>query len=309
MLMIGVAPKYIAAKGYNAREAYTKAFSEYYKNGGASQASALIKERIATLCDIGGFTTDELASWDISIMLASSANSNPTLFWFLSYIYSNPTFLTTLREEISRAIRITDTSVTFDVSFLLKDCPILVASWQEVLRTRAVTISSRFVMEDTLLADQYLLRKGGVIQLVSSTNHQSSQIWGPDAASFNPSRFLPPTTDSLPKAVKKDRRDGYTPFGGGSSLCPGRNFVTMEVIGAVALFVTGYEIEKEDGGLLEVAEIKENPFGAQIRQAKKDPRVKVRRRAEWAGKKWCFDVGDGVGEGSSGLAFNAALAQ
>ena len=83
----------------------------------------------------------------------------------------------------------------------------------------------------------------------------------------------------------------------------------MEVIGAVALFVTGYEIEKEDGGLLEVAEIKENPFGAQIRQAKKDPRVKVRRRAEWAGKKWCFDVGDGVGEGSSGLAFNAALAQ
>lgn len=307
MLMIGILPKYIAPKGYAARETFANAFKAYYAAGHLKDTAQFARSRVDILHK-AGFSYDEIASWDVSIMLASSANSNPTLFWFLTYIYSNPTFLTALRNEISQAVNIDGDEVTFDVPALLKECPLLVASWQEVLRTRSVTISSRVVTEDTLLNNQYLLRKGAVLQLVSPTNHTSSQIWGPNAADFDPSRFTSTTTSSLDKDTRKQRRDGYTPFGGGSSLCPGRNFVTMEVLGTVALFVIGYEIEKEDGGVIEMVDHKENPFGAQIRLPKWDPRVRVKRRSEWTGKKWRFDVGNGVGEGSAGLAFNAAPA-
>lgn len=304
--MIGVAPSLIASKGHAGRQAYTTAFKEYYDNGGDKDASALVQARKEVLGG-GGFTTDDLASLEISVMIAATANSNPTLFWFLSYIYSNPGYLAMLREEVALAIAVEGSRVIFDVQYLLKDCPLLVASWQEVLRTKATTISSRIITEDTLLNDQYLLRKGGVVQLVSTPNHTSNEIWGEDANQFNPARFLKSSQDHLDRDVRKNRRDGYTPFGGGSSLCPGRNFVTMEILGAVATFVTGYDITKPDGSLLEMTKHKEIPFGAQIRHAEKDPQIRVTRRKEWVGKTWHYEVGDGVGEGSAGLAFNAVV--
>lgn len=304
LLMLGVAPSIIAAKAHAGREAYNVAFEEYYRTGGDLDASELIKGRKEVLGG-AGFTSKDLASFDISIMLAATANSNPALLWFLSYVYSNPAYLASLREEVERAVSVDREQAKIDVSYLLKECPILVASWQEMLRTRSVTISSRIVLEDTLLNDQYLLRKNGVIQLVSGPNHSSTQIWGPDAGEFNPSRFLKSTQDNISRENRKQRRDGYTPFGGGSSLCPGRNFVTMEILGVVATFIVGYDITAEDGALLQVPDHKEIAFGAQIRQVSKDPKVRITRRKGWAGKKWLYDVGNGVGEGSAGLAFNS----
>lgn len=308
MLMVGAVPSLIAGRALAARNAYTKAFTEYYRKGGIEQASALIKGRKDVLGG-AGFSDEDLASFDISIVLAATSNSNPSIMWFLCYIYSDAKYLASLREEILPAIKVSDDQVLFDVSYLLKGCPLLVASWQEMLRTRSVTTSSRIVMEDTLLNDQYLLRKGGVLQLVSARNNASTDIWGSDVADFNPSRFMKQSQENLSRETKKQRRDGYTPFGGGSSLCPGRNFVTMEILSTVATFVMGYDIVNVDGSQIKSPNHKPVDFGVQIRIPDRDPKVVVSRRKGWAGKKWVYDVGDGVDHGSENLVFNAAPAQ
>jgi cytochrome P450 len=237
-------------------------------------------------------------------MLGASMNSNPALYWLLSFVYSDAELLEVIREEVLATVRVDGDEARIDIPKLLKDCPVLVSSWQEMLRIRAATISSRTVMEDALLDGKYLLKKDGVIQIVMGTMHTSPEIWGSDALRFDAKRFLKSVQDNLSKEQRKQRRDGYNPFGGGASLCPGRHFVTMELLGAVATLVVGYDITKQDETPLEVLSTKKQTFGVQVKLMEGDLGVKIVRRKDWVGKRWTYDIENTIG--TEELAFASA---
>jgi cytochrome P450 len=155
-----------------------------------------------------------------------------------------------------------------------------------------------------MLNGQYLLKKGSYIQMAAGPMHSSFTIWGPDAQDFNPSRFMPSTVSSLPKAEQKQRKTAFAPFGGGAVLCPGRYFASTEILGIVATMVLGFEVVSKDGGLLKLPRIKKQTMAVQVRHPAGDMDVTIKRRKGWESVKFAYDVvGDGAVEGE-GLVFD-----
>lgn len=77
----------------------------------------------------------------------------------------------------------------------------------------------------------------------SKVAHELAEVWGPDAVEFDPERFVAPAGSHADKDLERKRRAAYMPFGGGSHLCPGRNFAFAETLGLISVFVLGYEVE------------------------------------------------------------------
>lgn len=296
LLYLNILPSVTCPKGHRARAAFTSAFKRYYKNNDLESASALIRGRHDVLTS-GGFTTDDLANFDIGILMGATMNSNPGIFWLISFIYSSPSLLSSIRQEVA-AITSLKTSTegtkeaSMDISLLLQKCPLLVSAWQETLRLRAATIPNRVVVSDTVLNDTYLLKKDSVIQLPCQTMHTSPSTWGPDASVFDATRFLSSTTASLDKEAKKLRKQAFNPFGGGAVLCPGRYFSTMEIVGVVATLVAGFEIEG-----VRVLGCKMQVMSEQIKHPEGELKVRIRRREGWERVRWDFEVGAGGNDG------------
>ena len=72
--------------------------------------------------------------------------------------------------------------------------------------------------------------------------HTDSEWSTPEhpATSFWAERFLPSKEDKSSSTAKPGT---YFPFGGGSSICPGRFFAKQEVLAAVAILIWKFEVE------------------------------------------------------------------
>ena len=100
-------------------------------------------------------------------------------------------------------------------------------------------VSSLWVLQDTVLNDQYLLKKDSIVQISGALMHADATLWGSDVKEFNARRFLKGTT--------KHRPGVFRTFGGETRLCPGRHFAMMETMSTVAMFVTRYEMRSKGG--------------------------------------------------------------
>ena len=117
-----------------------------------------------------GISLEDIAKFECGQSIAVLVNTVPAVFWMVYCIYSNPKVLEELRQEVSTIVlKIAgqDHIRKLDISQVKPSCPILISTFQEVLRHRAMGISIRQVMEDTLLDGRYLLKKDGIVQMPS----------------------------------------------------------------------------------------------------------------------------------------------
>ena len=248
-LMIDVLPCLTAPKAWRARKRLQKGLLEYYQKGHYKNADKLIQERFRLHSELGLSLRDQ-AYLDLGMVIATMANSNWTPSWFLNNVYSRPALLAELREEIE--LNATKTSFTEDghriktISYkdLQHQCPLLNSCWRETLRLLTPFPSSRIVTADHLVNGRYLLRANTMVNIANGVIHYDTEIWGPDAHSFNPRRFL--TTNSDGKTVdlptpKNVHPAAFRAFGGGSVFCPGRHFAKAEIMSFVAVFISGFD--------------------------------------------------------------------
>ena len=199
-----------------------------------------------------GITIKDITSYEVGGSVAILVNTVPVAFWMLVYIYSHSEILQAIRKEVAAIVVPQQPSPdrqrvnSLDITALKTNCPLLTSTFQEVLRHRSIGTSIRQVMEDTLLDGRWLLKKDSLIQIPSLVLHEDASIWGPDAHTFAPKRFL---KDDKHKAEGKKRPNptAFRASGGGSTLCPGRHFATNKVLALTSMLILRYDIIPTNG--------------------------------------------------------------
>jgi cytochrome P450 len=250
-LLIGIVPYLIARKVVQARERLVQEFLRFVQSGNEKLASKVVQKR----SEIGrrnGFDNDGIARSDLSFFFAGIVNTSITSFWLSLRIFADLELLDEIRHEITQICHISqdtnnttgDTIISIEGDMLKDRCPLLVSAFRETLRLASDSLSTRVVLEDTIIADEYFLKKGSVVQIAAAAIHNDARIWGPDVESFNARRFLD-------FQLKKSNSAAFRAFGGGSTICPGRYLATTEVLVFTATMIMMFDLEpinvKEDG--------------------------------------------------------------
>ncbi|KAF2793722.1 cytochrome P450 [Melanomma pulvis-pyrius CBS 109.77] len=302
-VMADIVPSITARKPWLARKAINAALQEFIEKEHYRSASPLIQKRVAINLK-HGLTTQMAGHAELILLFGIIGNAVPTTFWFLANVYSNPDLLEQIRKETSQAVlcsRNSDKSrkeKVINVTKLKTMCPLLVSTYRETLRLIGNLASVRLVTNTHYISapghPSYLLKKGSMIQIAAGVIHTSESVWGADAKTFNPTRFISSTTSSeqfssetdagvtaektatqLPKNVPSA---AYRAFGGGSVICPGRHFAQSEILGFVALCVNMFDVTDGNGGVIDLPEKDDGRIPLSVMKPVKEPQVVIKRR-------------------------------
>jgi cytochrome P450 len=140
----------------------------------------------------------------------------------LAYLVQDAELMETIRRETATAIR---NDKTIDLEYLHNSVPRLDNAWKEMLRLSAFAASVRLIKEDTMVGDK-ILRKGNRLIIPYRQLHMDEDVYGESVTQFHPERFA--------KNPNLAHNNNYRPFGGGSTMCPGRHIAKR----AVYVFIT-----------------------------------------------------------------------
>lgn len=278
-ILVGILPSITARKPIAARDKVAQAFEAYYKAGGVEKASILAQNRYHASKN-NGVPLADIARYEVGGSIAVLVNTSPAAFWTLLLLYSHPSLLDDIRKEIDACTNGTTTR-TIDITTLKEACPLLLSSYQEVLRYSSMGTSIREVMEDTQL-DQWLLKKGALLQMPSRIIHQDPSLWS-DADEFKPRRFLPEERKNRPSDIC------FRAFGGGKTLCPGRHFATNEILAVVAVFIARFDMKPVNGEWKHPSTLNTN-MAAVVMEPDDDILVEIKTRLGFEGVKWAIEL-------------------
>lgn len=247
LLMLNVLPQLTARPALRARARLQAALSEFYvaKRELAEDVSEFIRVRAATLREFDVPDAD-VGVVELLVLPVVSTNTIPTVFWYVTYVFSTPGLAERLCDEVTKVVeRDEDGKPVINADRLEAECPLLVASFRESLRLCNHMVGVRRVMKDTSITDadgvSYTLKEGCDVQFSGSVSHRVPGVWGPSAAGFDPENFL--AGSDAARATSKAKKMAYHPFGGGFHLCPGRNFAMTETLGYVAALLLWFEVQ------------------------------------------------------------------
>ena len=203
-------------------------------------------------------------------------NAIPAAFYMLSYIYADANLLHDIRAELENAC---EGNVLRAAR--LRECALLTSTWNEVMRVVSRGVSARMVMEDTMLAGRWLLVKGCVVMIPTAVMHADANAWGDTG--FDARRWMQ-------GKAGRQQAASYRPFGGGSTICPGRHFGSMEVFLLVAVLVLGYDIEPIAREGWKIPEQTQRTLVDSVFGPEKDIEVKLVRRGGVERRRWRFEA-------------------
>ncbi|EIW74949.1 cytochrome P450, partial [Coniophora puteana RWD-64-598 SS2] len=200
-------------------------------------------------------TPYELGRLILIINFAAIHTLSQALFNLATY----PIYVSQLREEVTRVVNAEGWSKT-----ALGKMVRLESFLAETMRVDGMFLLSmqRKAMRDVTLSDGTFIPKGAYPAVATHVRHVNTAIYGEDAETFNPWRFL--TTkdgviDSLGDNEDEDTEDqrtvrnkAVTPsedwlvFGYGRHACPGRFFVVNELKAMLAHVLLSYDIKLTD---------------------------------------------------------------
>ena len=288
LLIADVLPSILAPKGNHARSVLASAFKEYFMHYDLerSQSSAMIKARYSSNVKHGVSFHDQ-GRLEVGTLLGILANTVPSAFYMLCHIYSDEVLLHDVRRELETTCvnKLSDQrSWTLNILAMREKSQLLYSTFQELLRVHAMGAGSRYVREDVLLHERHLLKKGMVVQMPMAIMHSDPRIWGTNVDDFQPQRFLKQADvirDSKSQSV------AYRPFGGGVSMCPGRHFVTLEVMALTALMVLRFDIIPS-GDIWHIPAQKQESLATNVFPPERDIRVKFKLREGFDDIDWHF---------------------
>ncbi|GJC87677.1 cholesterol 7-alpha-monooxygenase [Colletotrichum liriopes] len=248
-LMQGM-PRFMCRDGWAARDRTLEATKDWLAAATAADPAdkdldwdenfghRLVRERNAALVDYG-ISFEGRAAMHMGLIWAINANAVPMTAYMLIEMVRDPQLLQRVRAEVKPAMGVDTKTTMFNIDISeLSALPLLNSVYNECLRLRSSIPISRRLRQDVEI-DGYLLKKGNFILAPSWVSHVDEAVWTfPDhpAREFWAERFLQPQ-------MRKVKLGDYCPYGGGSVICPGRFFAKHEILAAVAMIVTTFDME------------------------------------------------------------------
>jgi Cytochrome P450 len=278
-----------------------------------SDVSNVMVDRARQWRDMG-VEPDIYSTADAGILWALNANSNQAIFWVIWYIYSQPTLLAQIRGEIAPFVQLTarppsglpipePPKLTLNLDGLIRSCPLFKATFFETLRLKSPSTSIKAVTEtfsvtesaeDAMLDGKsepqtYRFERGSYICIPHGVHQMDERYWK-DPKTFNPRRFFVDNNnnanenigDEKEQQTEREKTKSTTTvdmgtmrvFGGGSTMCKGRNFAEREVLAFVAGVLTVWDIQPVEGKWRDLGGV----VGAGMLVPKRDVRVRLKRR-------------------------------
>ncbi|KAL8704585.1 MAG: hypothetical protein Q9201_002277 [Fulgogasparrea decipioides] len=223
-------PRVFAREMYSAKQTATDALSKYFhlpekERPGAAWLVRTLESEMRHL----GIGESDIASFLMMIYWVINGNAYKLCFWILAYVLHDERLLGVIRDEVAPVVK----EGLPGLENRLEQCPMLDSVYNEVLRLTASSSSVRTVLSTTNLGGKQL-RSGTKVLVPYRQLHFNEDVWGKDAYSFNPERFL----------RNKDlvRNSCFRPFGGGTTYCPGRFLAKREVMTFIALVLCRFDI-------------------------------------------------------------------
>lgn len=291
ILLLNILPKITARKAFKAREKIVASFLKFYEAGGQENSSELTHGRWKAQHSAGA-SNENIARLETVANIGILSNTVPSAFWTLFEIYSRPELLAKLREEIvSNALHVSINGAkhtrVVDLAAIKAHCPLLLSTFQEVLRLRSNGALTRVVSKAIMLNGQYLLKAGSALQMPSQFINRESSTWGENAEEFSPSRFI---TNAQAKEHRKTT--GFMSFGVSPNICPGRHFATGQIMALVGMMVLRYNITPLNGSW-KSPKLNPRALAASVTPPIEEFRVSISPRKVIDGASWSFYVTEG----------------
>ena len=198
---------------------------------------------ISVALESKAFSEDNLVDQMMTFLAAGHETTASAMVWAILALCRNPEYQARLRAEVRAQIPSPNdpdslvTSETFDKSQFLH------AVCNEVLRVYApVSLTLREAANDTSIVGQFV-PAGTKIVLATGAINMSKSLWGPDAAEFNPDRWM-----GAGQANSGGAESNYSfmTFLHGPRSCIGQAFAKAEFACLLAGLVGRFEMELEE---------------------------------------------------------------
>ncbi|KAG8532742.1 uncharacterized protein KY384_002619 [Bacidia gigantensis] len=197
---------------------------------------------LSVALESGGFTDEELVNQLMTFLVAGHETTATAMTWGLYLLCQNPSIQTRLREEIRATIPSIEAGEKMTPQ-TLESCSYLHACCNEILRLYApLPLTVREAVRDTTIMGQPIAKGTKVFTCVWAIN-TSTKLWGPDAASFNPDRWMGAGRAGNGGA---DSNYSYMTFLHGPRSCIGQAFAKAEFACLLAALVGRFEFELVD---------------------------------------------------------------
>ena len=190
--------------------------------------------------------------------ISINTNMHKSCFWLLCFLIERPHLMNMIREETAPAF---ESQGGMDFYYLANNCPQLIALFYESVRVTAGSQAVRQITNDTVV-DGKLLRKGHRIIVPFRQLHIDEDAWGPNPQEFDEERFL--------RDERLSRSSNYRPWGGGSTVCPGKYLSKLTVLSFTALLLRKFDMELEEFQKIPGMEMTRPSLGIMAKQSTDD---------------------------------------
>ncbi|KAF1996720.1 cytochrome P450 [Amniculicola lignicola CBS 123094] len=200
---------------------------------------------------------EELTAEALTQLIAGSDTTSNTSCAILYHCLKNPVVVKKLQKELDTALPDVDAQPNFSQ---VRDLPYLDATIKETMRihsTSSLGLPRVVPPGPGITISGFHFPQSTVLSVPAYTMHHSTAIWGPDADSFRPERFL---AENLTEAQKA----AFIPFSYGPRACVGRNVAEMELALIVSTVFRRYEFEIRQGDMQTREGFLRKPLGLEV---------------------------------------------
>ncbi|GLD92198.1 hypothetical protein PINS_up000731 [Pythium insidiosum] len=185
---------------------------------------------------------DELVDFLLAFIIAARDTTADTLSWMFYLLGRNPEIAQKLRDEMTVKLAPADDSdVDGDLTIdHIKELTYLEAVIKETLRLYpSAPYLTRVAAEDTVVCGDVPIRKGQLIGLLAFAMGRNPDVWGDDASTFRPERWIDAETGQLKQAASSK----FFTFGHGPRICIGMHLAMLELRVVAANLLNRYNFE------------------------------------------------------------------